>query len=148
MATTFPYTVENATERERLRALVARLSDADLIRTVEHGWTVAAVLVHLAFWDRNRLATLRQWQRDGQAPPSGGSPDPINEAIAELSRAIPPRAAARLAVEAAEAIDRALEQLPPEMVATIEAAGMMRLLNRSLHRRDHLDQIKRALGGD
>jgi hypothetical protein len=138
------YMAQNIAERERLRALVARLSEADLSREVEHGWTVATVLVHLAFWDRQRLLTLKRWLQDGQLPASGDY-DLINDALAIISQAIPPRAAALLAVAAAEAIDYALEQLTPEQEAALESAGMTRLLNRSLHRRDHLEEIERAL---
>ena len=142
---TFIYAADNAAQRERLIALVNRMSDDELTRTVEHGWTVTAVLVHLAFWDRHRWFMLQQWQRDGQIPVVG-SPDQVNDAVAILSAAIPPRAAAKLAVEAAEVIDRDLEKLTPEQVAVIEAAGWNRLLNRSLHREDHLNQIERVLG--
>ncbi len=139
------YMAQNIAERERLRALVARMSESDLTRVVEHGWTVAAVLVHLAFWDRQRLFTLKRWLQDGQLL-LPGEPDVINDAVAVISNAIPPREAALLAVEAAEAIDYELEQLTPEQVAALESAGMTRLLNRSLHRRDHLEQIERVVG--
>ncbi len=139
------YMAQNIAERERLRTMVARMSESDLTREVEHGWTVAAVLVHLAFWDRQRLFTLKRWLQDGQLL-LPGEPDVINDAVAVISKAIPPHEAALLAVEAAEALDYELEQLTPEQVAALEAAGMTRLLNRSLHRRDHLEQIERAVG--
>lgn len=139
---TYPYAADNTAQRERLIALVNRLSDSDMSRTVEHGWTVATVLVHLAFWDRHRWMVLNQWRKDGQLPAL--APDPVNDVVAILSAAIPPRAAARLAVEAAETLDRELEQLTPEQVTALEAAGMNRLLNRSLHRKDHLDQIEQV----
>ena len=42
------YIARNDTERTRLRALVARLSDTDLARPMPAGWTVAGVLAHLA----------------------------------------------------------------------------------------------------
>jgi hypothetical protein len=138
------YMAQNIAERERLRALVARLSEADLSRDVGHGWTVAAVLVHLAFWDRHRLLMLKRWLKDGQFPASGDA-DIINDTVAIIGQAIPPRAAAQMAVEAAEAIDYVLEQLTPDQEAALESAGMTRLLNRSLHRRDHLEEIERAL---
>lgn len=143
---TFPYAADNKAQRERLRALVARLSDADLARQVDHGWTVTAVLVHLAFWDSNRVDVLNRWVSKGEVPTPVGTPDSINEAVRVLSESIPPRAAAELAVKAADAIDHALEQLAPEMVTTIESAGWTRLLNRSLHRDEHLSQIEGTLG--
>jgi uncharacterized damage-inducible protein DinB len=141
----FPYAAENAAQRDRLRALVARLSDADLARRVDGGWTVAMVLVHLAFWDRYRESSFTQWQHGGDMPTPVGA-DAINAAVALLSEAIPPREAGRLAVEAADAIDRVLEQLPADKVTAAEAAGLTQLLNRSLHRREHLAQIEQALG--
>ena len=138
----FPYAEVNTAQRERLIALVNRLSDDDLMYTVEHGWTIATVLVHLAFWDRHRWLILKQWQHDGQLPPQ--TPDPINDVVAILSAAIPPRAAAKLAVEAAETLDRELEKLTPEQVEALESVGMNRLLNRSLHREEHLNQIQQV----
>jgi hypothetical protein len=141
---TSSHTAQNRAERERLHALVARLSDQDLTRSVGGGWTVATVLVHLAFWDQNRLFTLKQWRRDGEIPVTG-SWEAINDAVAVLSRAIPPREAGRLAVEAAEAVDHEVEQLSPDQVAAFEAAGKESLFKRSLHRRDHIEQIERAL---
>jgi len=47
------YTTENTHERQRLRTLVARVSDDDLTRPLPNGWTVAITLAHLAFWDRH-----------------------------------------------------------------------------------------------
>lgn len=139
------YLRENAAQRQRLGALVRRLSDEDLGRPLEGGWTVATLLAHLAFWDRRQLLLLQRWEREGVGP-SPVDVDAVNEAVRALSAAIPPRAAAQLAVEAAEAVDRELEQLPPDLVAAIEAAGTVRALRRSMHRREHLDQIERALG--
>jgi hypothetical protein len=142
MSTSFM--AQNIAEREQLRALVARLSDSDLTRDVGEGWTVTTVLVHLAFWDRQRLFTLKHWLQNGQLPQTGDS-DVINNAVAAISQAVPPRTAALLAVEAAEAIDYELEQLTPEQATALESAGMPTLLNRHLHRRDHIEQIERAL---
>jgi uncharacterized damage-inducible protein DinB len=101
----FVYSEVNRASRERLRALTARLSDDDLRRTVEHGWTVAQVLAHMALWDRHRFELLKLWQRAGTFP-AGGEADVVNDAVAFLAAALPPRAAADLAIEAAEALDR------------------------------------------
>jgi hypothetical protein len=141
----FPYAADNAAQRERLRAVVARLSEADLARMVDAEWTVATVLVHLAFWDRFREAAFVQWESGGDMP-TPVEAYALNATVALLSEAILPREAGRLAVEAAEAIDRVLERLPADKVAAAEAAGLTLLLNRSQHRRNHLDQIERALG--
>ena len=57
------YIARNDAERARLRALVARLSDADLARPMPGGWTVAAVLAHLAFWDQRIMVLLERWEQ-------------------------------------------------------------------------------------
>jgi len=72
--------------------------------------------------------------------------DEINAAVGAISLAILPQSAAQLTVAAAEAVDRHLENMNPELIATIEANGGVRILNRALHRREHLDQIEQALG--
>lgn len=56
------------TEGERLRELVAGLTDADLTLPLGAGWTVGAALAHVAFWDARDLARLRARRGDGQRP--------------------------------------------------------------------------------
>jgi hypothetical protein len=50
------YVAENEAERGRLKALVARLTDADMARTMSEDWTIGIGLMHLAFWDGLSLA--------------------------------------------------------------------------------------------
>jgi hypothetical protein len=138
------YAVENARERQRLQTLIASLNDEDLKRPLPNGWTVAITLAHLAFWDRQRLAVLKQWERDG-VQPAPADADTINEGVRLLAEVIPPRRAAQLAVEAAEAIDQALEHIAADLLTAIEAGGQSRILRRSVHRGGHLDQIDAAL---
>jgi hypothetical protein len=66
------YVAENNAQRERLRSLVARLSDAELARPMEAGWTVTGVLGHLAFWDRRMAIVIAGWRRAGASavPPA------------------------------------------------------------------------------
>jgi len=45
------YWRRNEWERLQLQSLVEKLSDEDLTRPMPSGWTPAAVLAHLAFWD-------------------------------------------------------------------------------------------------
>jgi hypothetical protein len=138
------YAVENTRERQRLQTLIANLSDEDLQRPLPNGWTVAITLAHLAFWDRQRLAVLKQWERAG-VQPAPADADTINEGVRLLAAVIPPRRAAQVAVDAAEAIDQALEHMPADLMTAIEAGGQNRILRRSMHRRAHLDQIDAAL---
>ena len=56
---------ENDSQRQRLRDFVAKVTDTELKRPLEAGWTVAAVLGHVAFWDQRTLLLLERWSRDG-----------------------------------------------------------------------------------
>lgn len=139
-----PFVVENAKERERLRALIKGLTDQDLRHPMGTDWTVAVALAHLAFWDRRSLVLIQKWEDDGVAP-CPIDIDVINEALLPLWLALPPRAAAELALSSAEAIDRELEEAPDTLIAAIESLGEKHRLYRSEHRKMHLDQIEEVL---
>ncbi len=148
MAADRAYVAENDAERERLRALVARLSDDELSRPMPGGWTVAAVLAHIGFWDARALALLDKWGRGVEPSPADYEPedvDWINDAAKPLCLALPPRAAAQLALRLAEEADEKVAALSDEMLATIRAAGSPFNLSRATHRKEHLDDIERAL---
>ena len=143
------FTTHNDTERARLRALVARLSDADLVRPMPGGWTVAAVLAHLAFWDQRILVLLERWEQSPSAVPpaiNGADVDWVNDAAKPHFLAMAPRRAAELAVTIAEAVDAKVAALPDELLARNEAAGSPLLMTRATHREEHLGEIERALG--
>jgi hypothetical protein len=135
---------KNAQERERLTALVGRLSEADLRRPVGHGWTVADSLVHLAFWDLRAIILMDRFERDGVTR-SPADVDVVNEAVRALGQSIPPRATATLAADAAERVDRRLEALPDRVLEGLAAAGHPFNPTRHVHRAEHLDEIERAL---
>jgi hypothetical protein len=139
------YTRENTTEREHLIALAKRLTDEQLSRPLEAGWTVSGILAHLAFWDRRALTLLEKWQHEGVGP-SPIDTDVVNEATRVLCVAIPPRAAAQMALACASAIDQTIEQFDPAMLKKVETDGQTVHLNRADHRRLHLGQIEQALG--
>ena len=135
---------ENTRQRERLRALLARINDQDLARPLGDGWTVAGFLGHLAFWDSRALLLIKRWKQTG-VKPSPVDVDGINDAMKPLLLAIPPRRIAEMAMEAATAIDKEIEVLSPDLIAQIEAQGTNFRLNRGLHRKAHMDQIETAI---
>jgi hypothetical protein len=141
------YIARNDDERARLVALVAKCSDTDLARPMPAGWTVAAVLGHIAFWDQRILALLDQWETTGVVPNTEieADIDWINDAGKPLLLAVPPRKAAELAVAIAEATDRTVAGLPDELVARNAAAGGPLNLSRADHRKEHLDEIQKVL---
>ena len=140
------YVAENDRERRRLEALVGKLDDAALGRAMPAGWTVAAVLAHLAFWDQRIVVLSEQLKRGASVPPpDGGSVDWINDAAKPAQLALPPRRAATLAVEAARAADQAVATLSVELLAKNAAAGCPINVLRAEHRREHLDEIEHVL---
>jgi len=134
-------------ERERLRAMVTRLSDDDLRRPMPDGWTVAGVLAHAAYWDARAIYFLDKWGPDGE--PSVYEPedtDAANESAKPLCLALSPRVAAELALKVAEEADGKVRALSDEMLERIRAKGDPPFsLSRGEHRREHLDDIELAL---
>jgi len=136
------FVAENARERERLRNLVNKITDEELTLALNvEGWTVAVALAHLAFWDERRLVLVRKWKTNGITPSSIDA-DIVNDALVPLLLAIPTRKAANLSILIAEALDRELEEASPDLIAAIEAQGDIHALNRSIHRKMHLDEIE------
>jgi hypothetical protein len=140
------YIEENTQGRERLRAVVSSLSDEELSLQAGAGWTLAAILVHLAFWDFRVLELMQRWKSEGV----GTSPidvDIVNDATKPLCLAIPGREAVKIVLTAAEAVDAELEHIPEDLLPGITALvqeGTFRL-DRSHHRHEHLDQIEKLL---
>jgi hypothetical protein len=142
------FLTENQAERVRLQRLVSRLTDAQLAQPMPAGWTVAAVLGHLAFWDQRLLVLLDQVAgKEAALPPPvrDGDVGWINDAAKPLLLALSPRKAADLALGIAEALDRKIEALPDDFVARNAASGTPLNLVRAHHRREHLDEIETAL---
>jgi hypothetical protein len=139
------FVTENARERERLRNLINKITDKELTLALNvEGWTVAVALAHLAFWDERRLVLVRKWETEGVTP-SPIDADIINDALVPLLAAIPTRKAANLSILMAEALDRELEEASPDLIAAIEALGDSHALNRSIHRKMHIDEIEALL---
>lgn len=142
---TFPFMEENAKSRQRLETLVQDMSDEDLARTTPYGWTVSALLAHLAFWDQRVLVLLRRWERQG-VDPSPIDPDAVNDALMPLCLALEPRSAVALCLSSAKAVDAEIESVGADMVYAIQAsAGAQFRLSRAIHRTGHLDDIERLL---
>jgi hypothetical protein len=142
------YVTENEAERARLQAIVAQLTDADLARAMSEDWTIGVGLMHLAFWDGLSLSKFEEWERTGevQIPPMREMVDGINHAMLPWWRTIAPAQVKHAVVAAAEAVDRKAETLPAPIIEAILALRP-RSLTRAIHRRQHLDQIERALAG-
>jgi DinB superfamily len=135
---------DNARENAHLRQLVEGISDEDLRLPMEAGWTISAVLAHLAFWDQRAITLIDKWKMEGVGP-SAMDTDVVNEATRPLCLAIPPRQAATLTMRLADELDKLIAGLAPEMVEAIQTRGTTVKLRRADHRRTHLGEIEKAL---
>jgi len=145
MSSDHDFVASNAQSNAALRALVARLTDADLGRDLGESWTVAAMLAHLALYDFRTAALLDHWRESGVIIGSPIDADILNAASEHLLLAIPPRRAAELVLEAADAADQRVAAIDAGFMDRIEAAGRPITLHRSEHRLDHIAQIEDAL---
>src|SRR5512138_1720121 len=139
---TFPYSKENAESYQRLKSLSQRLTDTDLALSTDYGWTVAALLAHLAFWDQRVLVILQRWKEEG-FDPSPIDSRAVNDSLKVICHALDPRTAVDLALTSAEAVDAELDTLSSPFVEQIEehatATETQFRMNRALHRNGHLD---------
>jgi hypothetical protein len=142
-----PYVAPNTHERERLRVLVARLTDDDLRRPVTERWTVADMLGHLAFWDAWALSLAEKLEAGMPFAPADVGPedvDPMNAAARALVGGLAPRQVAELAVRLADETDRRVAALDPRPLWPEDPACPLNPL-RATHRAEHLDHIEAAL---
>ena len=137
------YVELNRAATDRMRALVAGLTDEALQHPVGEHWTVAITLAHLAWWDGRVSYVLDMTERNGAL-----YIPQIDLIVNDLSlpfwAAIPPRAAAQLAIAAAETLDERLADYPPALLEEIYAYNK-RWVVRALHRGEHLDEVDAAL---
>lgn len=136
---------QNRASTQRIRALVSRLSEPQMLQRVGEHWTVAIALAHLAFWDRRVLFVLDRTEREGKLSPIELDIT-LNDLSLPLWAAIPPHEAARLAIESSEALDARLEKFPSNLLEELYKYNQ-RWVVRALHRGEHLDEVDKALKG-
>ena len=145
---TFLYSQENAESYQRLKSLAGRLTDTDLALSTDYGWTVAALLAHLAFWDQRVLVILKRWEEEG-FDPSPIDSRAVNDSLKVICHALDPRTAVDLALTSAEAVNAELDTLSSPFVEQIEEHATTTetqfRMNRALHRNGHLDDIEALL---
>ena len=144
------YIEKNDHERERLRALVTGLKDDQLRMKVNEFWTIAGVLGHVAYWDARAEILIRKAERGEPFTASDHEPDDptwINDSTRALIHAIPPRAAAELALQQAEDTDGLAARLSDEVLSKTWPADERSPVSvvRAEHRAEHLDEIAAVL---
>lgn len=137
------YKDQNRLSRERIRALAERLTDEEMQTKVGEHWTVGVVFAHLAWWDQRVLYILDRTEENGKL--SNLEIDiVVNDLSLPLWAAVPPREAARIAIETSEAVDKRLEEYSPALLDELYNFNK-RLVVRALHRNEHLDEADAAL---
>ena len=142
MAVAPAYIALNHTSTQRMRALAARLTDAEMLSPVGEHWTVGVVFAHLAFWDRRVIDVFNKAKRNEEIIMDIDIV--VNDLSLPLWSAIPPREAARIALATAEELDTALENMPSSVLETVYNLNK-RWVMRGLHRGEHLDEVDHAL---
>ena len=133
----------NRASTERIKKLTASLTDEEMQTRVGKHWTVSIALAHLAWWDRRVMYVLDMTAKDGKLfiPEIDVF---VNDLSLPLWAAIPPREAARIAIETSEYLDQQLEGYPPLLLEEIYNYNK-RWVIRALHRNEHLDEVDAAL---
>jgi DinB superfamily len=147
------FDARNEASRARLSEFLGGLSRADLALSSGDGsWTVGQTIGHLAFWDRFLAARWRSATAAGPAEQPGAMPhetaDLINDALPPMWLAFAsssPEAAVAEAIEAAQTVDRLIAGLPQTVPIEIMLAERPALLDRSIHRNEHLDAMLRVI---
>jgi len=137
------YKEQNRTSSNRIRALAERLTDEEMQTKVGEHWTVSIVFAHVAFWDRRVMYVLDMTEKNGKL----FIPEIdifVNDLSLPLWAAIPPREAARIAIETSETLDKRLEEYSPSLLEEIYNYNK-RWVVRALHRNEHLDEADEGL---
>ena len=133
----------NRASTERIRTMASSLTDEEMQTRVGEHWTVAIVFAHLAWWDRRVMYVLDRTEKERKL----FIPEIdifVNDLSLPLWAAIPPREAARIAIETAETLDKRLEDYSPELLEEIYNYNK-RWVIRALHRGEHLDEADEGL---
>ena len=137
----------NRDSTERLAALGSRLSDRDLEAEIDAPWSAAGLFAHVAFWDRFVLERWGLAAERGERTPmgvDGDLMDRINDASLRQWMSIPPRFAVEECAAAASELDAYVAGVDEDVRADLVAGGRERLVDRSLHREEHLRTLEAA----
>ena len=138
-----PLIDEHDDSRARLKELVSRLTDEQLTEPLGDGWTAAAVLAHIAFWERAAVLVYRQQQIGAAAYPILDE-DITNNALLPEWLALPPRVAVQLVLDAVEEVDNIVAERGDDVISPHEDEDQFVGMARAGHRMHHIREIERA----
>lgn len=138
----------NRLSRERMATLTERMDADALRRPMGEHWTIAASLVHLSYWDGFVAQRWTHANANGLATPASFESlleDLVNDTLTPLLLRVPADEAIGPALEAALAVEQIIAGLSDERVEAVKREARLRLIDRSIHRIEHLDEIEVAL---
>lgn len=133
----------NRESTERMRKMINQLSEEELSKSIGSDWTISITLAHLALWDQRVIFVIESAKKNNKlhAPYYDYQ---LNDILTPILSAIPVREAARMAITTAEKLDDDLEQCSTQLVEELKEVNE-RLIDRSIHRNLHLDEIENAV---
>lgn len=137
----------NRLSLDRLLEVSDALSEDELLRVIDPPWTAAALFAHIAFWDRFTHARWLHAAGSGIDMPiatDDTAMELVNEAALPEWTVIPPSIAIRDCLSTARALDTFIGSLDPAALSRVVADGRPRLVDRFIHRREHLETIEAA----
>jgi len=131
--------------RQRLHNVVTGLDENALARRTTSGWTVAATLVHVAFYDDWVSERWRRYLATGEIR---DLPDDITDLVNAAGergwQVVDPIRARAIVLEAADAVADLISHLPRTALVDALNTDRAALVDRSLHWDPHLDEIEQA----
>lgn len=133
----------NRESTERMRKMINQLSEEELSKSIGSDWTISITLAHLALWDQRVIFVIESAKKNNKlhAPYYDYQ---LNDILTPILRAIPAREAARMAITMSEKLDNELEQCSTQLLNEMKEVNR-RLIERSIHRNLHLDEIENAV---
>jgi hypothetical protein len=144
-----PVEERNRAATERLRSTAERLSDEDMSQLIDPPWTPAALFAHVAFWDRFVHGRWLLASKMGSRTPlqfESALLELVNNASLRQWATVPPRAAVQECLSAAIDLDALIGSLDADALTEVVREGREGLIDRSIHRGEHLRTIETALG--
>ncbi len=138
----------NRRSSERMAQLAAKMDANVLRRPLGEHWTMAAGWLHIASWDRFVFERWTHADANSLLLPvtfSAGAEDVVNGTLTPLLLLIPADEAVGHALETALAVEQLIAGLSDERIEAAEGQGRLRMLDRSIHRTEHLDEMEAAL---
>jgi hypothetical protein len=140
------YETANAASRERMQAIAENLPDTTLVQPIGNGWSIAGAFAHVAFWDQAVIARWDHWRQTGEFPQDQATwLEVVNAAASAQWQALPPRWSVLDAVSAAGIANDFLASLTEDEVTAAHRAGFDTMLDRSIHRNAHMDDVEKSL---